>query len=128
MRVYCISNYFTLLTCAAVSIYVVACGRLPFGIEDHKFQDTLYLGRNIETWKKRGSIEDELTFITFTKENARVSRYETNIIVEGRNYQIILRLDAKYYRGKGCMLASRDGTVIWYATDGKYKVSSPPMH
>jgi hypothetical protein len=120
-------NQLTCLVSALCGIglaLIVGCGPQPYGFEHRKRYQSEWLASETLAWKKRGANDNELSSMQFTNRGSgSLSRYQTNIVVNGASYETVLRFDYEPFMQKGCLVAARDGSVIWVGKDGKCEVT-----
>jgi hypothetical protein len=113
-----------------VFAFFVGCDYLPNGLEDQKrFKSNILAGDTL-SWIHLGAKDADLTAMQFTNRagDTRRFRYQTNIVVEGVSYESVLRFECAGFRGRGYLVAVREGTVIWVGSNGKNEITYPPKH
>jgi hypothetical protein len=103
---------------------IVGCGPAPYGLEHRKQYMSEWLASETVAWKNRGAKDDDLGSMQFTNRGrGSLSRYQTNVVVNGASYETVLRFDYEPFMQRGCLVAARDGSVIWVGNDGKCEIT-----
>jgi uncharacterized lipoprotein YehR (DUF1307 family) len=106
-----------------VCVLIVGCDGLE---EQKRFKNNIFVG-DILCWIQLGAKDADLTAMQFTnKSGDRRFLYQTNIVVNGISYETVLRYDSVEFNGKGYLVATRNGSVIWVGSDGKSEITYPP--
>lgn len=108
-----------------ISTLIVGCD----GLEEQKHFKTNIVAGDATSWIQRGAKDADLTAMEFTnKSGDHRFRYQTNVIVNGISYETIIRFESAEFKGRGYLVAARNGTVIWIGTNGQQEVTFSLKH
>lgn len=92
---------------------------LPYGVKHFQLIEATWLSSEIMAWQRHGGKDDDLAILEKTNSSETISRYFTNIVVNGSHFEVVIKLEAAVFRNKGVLLGARDGSVIWLGRNGE---------
>jgi hypothetical protein len=113
------------ILCIICTISFISCDS---GLKEQKRFKTNILAGDMSAWMRSGAKDADLTAMQFTNKtgSARIFRYQTNIVVGGVSYETVLKFENEDFLRRGCLVTTRDGTVIWVGNDGKNEITYLP--